>query len=223
MDKIKILKDKFKDKALFDQALTHRSWLNENAKQRGSNERLEFLGDAVLELIVTDRLYKELPDKEEGYLTALRANIVNTKNLAIAALTINLGDHVFLSKGEADLGGRKNSSLLADAVEAIIGAIYLDHGMEGAKKFINENLLTDLDKKLKEPLKDAKSSLQEYYQAQKKTPPKYKLVKQDGPDNAKLFTIQVVDAGKILGEGIGKSKQEAQQQAASVALKSLNS
>src|SRR5260221_7222439 len=148
---------KFKNKKLFEQALTHRSWVNENPGSRNSNERMEFLGDAVLELVVTDYLYNKLPDKEEGYMTALRANIVNTTNLAKLARKIELSKNIYLSKGEKQTKGDDNNSLLADTVEAIIGAIYIDGGIEKAREFIIENLLTDVDEKIKEPLKDPKS------------------------------------------------------------------
>src|SRR5258708_2216467 len=176
------LKAKFKKKELLEQALTHRSWVNENPNKRGTNERLEFLGDAILEFVVTDHLYKKLPDKEEGYLTALRANIVNTINLAKIATKMKLGEAIFLSKGESE-SGAKNNSLLADTVEAIIGAIYLDLGLTEATNFIHENLLTDLDEKIKEPLKDAKSRLQEMAQAKGLATPKYKVIKEVGPDH----------------------------------------
>ncbi|CAN5324755.1 ribonuclease III [soil metagenome] len=209
-----------KNKNLLEQALTHRSWVNENIGKRNSNERLEFLGDAVLELVVTDHLYKEFPDKPEGYLTALRANIVNTVNLAAFAKKIELGETIFLSKGELK-SGKISDSLLADTVEAVIGAIHIDQGYEAASKFILENLLSDLDEKLKAPLKDAKSMLQETIQAKKNSAPKYNVVKIIGPDHAKEFTVEVKVDEKILGTGTGKSKNEAEQNAASLALKAV--
>src|SRR3989344_6126521 len=126
MNDLDSLSSLFKNKELLKQALTHRSWVNENPKERGSNERLEFLGDAILEFLVSKEIYLRFPDKEEGYLTALRANLVNTQNLAKIAEKLKVGDKLFLSKGEEDGGGRENPSLLADTVEAIIGAIYID-------------------------------------------------------------------------------------------------
>src|SRR6266404_727481 len=183
MQKLDDLKKTFKDNDLFDQALTHKSWVNENPGKRGSNERLEFLGDAVLELIVTDYLYKKFPEQPEGYLTALRANIVNTINLATLAKKINLGEKIYLSKGESFTNGDKNNSLLADTTEAIIGAIYLDQGTKSARAFIVENLLGDLPEKLKAPLKDSKSRLQEGAQAVGFSAPKYKVTKTFGPDH----------------------------------------
>lgn len=215
------IKEKFTDKQLFEQALTHRSWINENPGIRDMNERLEFLGDAVLEYIVSKELYERLPDKEEGFLTSLRANIVNTKNLALLAQKMNIGDEIFLSKGEDAGGGRKNASLLADTVEAILGAIYLDQGINKAEEFVINNLLDDLDKKLEEPLKDPKSRLQEKVQADGYQTPKYEVVKQEGPDHSKSFTIAVIVGGKQMAQGTGSSKALGEQQAALNALEKI--
>ncbi len=223
MKNIEDLKKLFKEKNLLEQALTHKSWVNENPGKRGTNERLEFLGDAILEFIVTDYLYRKLPNKEEGYLTALRANIVNTRNLANLAKRMKIGESIYLSKGESKTG-RTNSSLLADTVEAIIGAIYIDQGLKEVSQFILDNLLSDLSKKLAEPLKDAKSRLQEYVQAKGLAAPKYKVVKITGPDHDREFTLQVASqvgpalSWEVMGEGVGKSKSEAEQKAAEVAL-----
>src|SRR3989339_238035 len=140
MTNITTLSKSFKNKNLLEQALTHRSWVNENPEIRGTNERLEFLGDAILEFVVSKEIYKMFPDQEEGYLTSLRANLVNTKNLANLAIKIGVGEKIFLSKGEEDGGGRNNPSLLADTVEAIIGSLFLDQGLEAAEKFIIENI-----------------------------------------------------------------------------------
>ena len=221
MQKLESLKKLFKNQDLFDQALTHKSWVNENPGKRGSNERMEFLGDAVLELVVTDYLYKKFPLQPEGYLTALRANIVNTVNLATVAKKIDLGAKIFLSKGETLTNGIKNNSLLADTVEAVIGAIYLDQGMKAARKFIEENLLIDVDEKVKEPLKDAKSRLQETVQSKGFTAPKYKVTKMIGPDHEREFEVEVWFNGKAMGSGLGKSKAQAEQKAATVALERL--
>ncbi len=209
----------FKNKDLLKQALTHRSWVNENSQNNGTNERLEFLGDAILEFIVSKEIYNKFPNEEEGYLTALRANLVNTKNLANVATILKIGDMILLSKGEEDGGGRTNSSLLADTVEAIIGALFLDQGIEASEKFIQENILVDVEKKAKLPLKDAKSLLQEKVQAKGYPAPKYLVVKEFGPDHNKEFTVEVTINGKPEAEGVGKSKSEAEQSAASNALK----
>lgn len=204
-------------------ALTHKSWLNENSGVRESNERLEFLGDAVLELIVSDTLYKKFPEEDEGFLTALRANLVNTKNLAEIARELHLGEKLFLSKGEEASGGRTNESLLADTMEAVIGSIYLEGGFEEAEKFITENLLNNLDKKAKEPLKDPKSSLQELVQSKKLRAPNYRIVKEEGPDHKKHFVIDVVVDGEVVGTGEGNNKSQAEQNAAKAGLEFLGS
>ncbi len=213
------LEKRFKDKDLLNHALTHRSWVNEHSRIRTSNERLEFLGDAILEFIVSKELYNRFPDKEEGYLTALRANLVNTVNLSLIAQNLGLGEKLFLSKGEEETGGRTNSSILADTVEALIGALYIDGGVDSAEKFIYEYLLSEIDKKLEEPLKDAKSRLQEYVQAKGFMAPKYEVIEEAGPDHNKIFTIEVLVNGERWGIGNGKNKSEAAQSAASAALK----
>lgn len=204
----------FKSQVLFDLALTHKSWVNEHPNQRRSNERLEFLGDAVLEFITSKELYQKFPDKDEGYLTALRANLVNTTNLAHVAKKLQVGQMIYLSKGEEDGGGRENKSLLADTVEAIIGALYLDGGIAKAQEFIEKNLFSDLAEKLEAPLKDPKSRLQECVQAKGFEAPKYQVVKEKGPDHHKEFIIQVSVAGKALAKGSGKNKSDAAQKAA---------
>ena len=215
------MKTLFSNQDLLKQALTHRSWVNENTKNNGTNERLEFLGDAILEFVVSKAIYDKFPKEEEGYLTSLRANLVNTKNLSEVAKKLGIGDMIFLSKGEEDGGGRTNSSLLADTVEAIIGALFIDQGLDVAEKFIEKNILIDADKKSKLPLKDPKSLLQEKVQAKNLPAPKYLVVSETGPDHNKEFVIEVVANGKQLAEGQGKSKSEAEQDAASNALKTM--
>jgi ribonuclease III len=214
MKKIQTLRQNFKDKDLLDQALTHRSWVNEHKGKRTSNERLEFLGDAILEFVASKELFNQFPDKEEGYLTALRANLVNTVALAEVAKKLNLGPELFLSKGEEDGGGRINTSLLADTVEAIIGAIFIDRGIADAENFIKDNLLAEIEKKASEPLKDAKSQLQELVQSKGFPAPKYQVTEESGPDHDKKFVIEVIVDGKSWGRGEGKSKSGAEQEAA---------
>ena len=213
------LENLFSDKNLYQLALTHKSWVNEHAGTHLHNERLEFLGDAVLEFIVSKEIYSRFPDKEEGYLTALRASLVNTVSLSEVAQELKLGEALLLSKGEEETGGRSNTSILANTVEAIIGALYLDQGIEEVEKFIDTNLLSNLDKRLSGTLKDAKSLLQEYVQAQGLPAPRYDVVDEKGPDHAKVFTIEAVVSGKTLGKGKGKNKGEAAQAAAQIALK----
>lgn len=218
MTDITQLKNLFKDKELLIQALTHKSWVNEHPGARGTNERLEFLGDAVLEFIVSDHLYREFPDKEEGYLTALRANLVNTQNLAEVAKKLSIGHELLLSKGEEEGGGRENTSILADTVEAIIGAIFIDQGAGAATSFVNENLLEEVSEKVKGPLKDPKSILQELVQAEGFSTPKYKVIEESGPDHNKKFVVEVSIDGEKKGLGEGKSKNLAEQEAAKNAL-----
>jgi ribonuclease-3 len=218
MTDIKSLEASFKNKDLFLHALTHRSWVNEHKGERTSNERLEFLGDAILEFVVSREIFNQFPDKEEGYLTALRANLVNTVALAEFAKKFNLGTVLYLSKGEEDSGGRTNPSLLADTVEAIIGAIFMDRGLPDAEQFIIESLLADVVKIASTPLKDPKSRLQEYVQSQGLPAPKYKVVEESGPDHSKKFVIEVMVNDSSWGRGEGKSKGSAEQAAALQAL-----
>jgi len=218
MTNIAKIKDSFKDSGLFDHALTHRSWVNEHKGERTSNERLEFLGDAILEFVVSREIFNKYPNKEEGYLTALRANLVNTVALSEFAKKLDLGSALHLSKGEEESGGRTNPSLLADTVEAIIGAIFIDRGLPAASEFINENLMAEVEKKAAEPLKDPKSRLQEYVQSQGFPAPKYKVIEESGPDHSKKYVIEVIVNETPWGRGEGKSKGTAEQAAAGQAL-----
>jgi len=220
MSNLSKLKKLFKDFKLLELALTHRSWVNENQGIRESNERLEFLGDAILEFVVSKNIYIKYPDKEEGYLTALRANIVNTVSLANIAKKLDIGKELYLSKGEEDGGGRDNPSLLANTVEAIIGALYLDQGMKHASLFISNNILSEIPNIVKRPLKDAKSRLQEFVQSKGFPTPKYDVISESGPDHAKQFTVGVVVDNKLWGVGTGKNKSEAAQHAAKKAIES---
>lgn len=223
MTKINDIEKSFTDKNLLEIALTHRSYVNEHPENKITNERLEFLGDAVLEFIVSEDLFNKFKDKEEGYLTALRANLVNTVNLASVAKELKLGEHLKLSKGEEETGGRTNPSLLADTLEAIIGAIFLDSGIQNAKEFIQQNILIKTDTFTLKPLKDFKSRLQEIVQAKSLPAPKYSVVEEDGPDHNKTFTVSVLVDNKSQAKGTGKSKAEAEQKAAESALKIIAS
>ena len=218
MDNMNALKGLFTEKGLLVQALTHKSWVNEHKGERESNERLEFLGDAILEFVITEHLFQEFPKEQEGYLTNLRANLVNTQNLAALALRLRVGEELFLSKGEEDGGGRENSSLLADTIEAIIGALCLDQGLETVSEFIKANLIAEIPQKVKEPLKDPKSRLQEYVQAKGFSAPKYRVLEESGPDHEKRFVIEVQVEKESWGKGEGKSKNLAEQAAAEKAL-----
>ncbi len=212
------LRGLFKNQELLKQALTHKSWVNEHKNQRSSNERLEFLGDAVLEFIVSQEIFRRFPDKNEGYLTSLRANLVNTQNLAALAKRLNVGEGLYLSKGEEEGAGRKNPSLLADTLEAIIGALFLDQEIAKVDEFIRENLISEIPIKVAKPLKDAKSRLQELVQAKRLSAPKYKVLEEIGPDHNKQFVVEVFVNGKKEGRGLGKSKSTAEQAAAEGAL-----
>jgi ribonuclease-3 len=217
-DDQKNVRELFKNKDLLTHALTHRSWVNEHKNDRTSNERLEFLGDAILEFVVSTYIFHKFPDQEEGYLTALRANLVNTTSLSNVANKIGLGEMLFMSKGEEDGGGRKNKSILANTVEAIIGALFTDGGIEVTDKFINTYLLNNLDSILRKPLKDAKSRLQEHVQSEGLKAPTYKVIDEKGPDHNKTFTVEVLVDNNPWGRGIGKNKSEATQNAAENAL-----
>ncbi len=211
----------FKDKALIETAFTHRSYLNENrAPGRAHNERLEFLGDAVLELVVTDYLFRIYPEKDEGDLTSLRSALVNTESIADAATNLGMNDFLLLSRGESrDVAGRARRIILANSFEALIGALYLDAGYETTYAFIAKNLFHKIDEILEKRLwQDAKSRLQEMSQEKAGVTPAYELVSQTGPDHDKKFVIAVVIAGERAATGEGKSKQAAEQSAAEKAL-----
>ncbi|MCD6270537.1 ribonuclease III [bacterium] len=211
---------KFKNKDLLVQAFCHRSYLNENPKfHLGNNERLEFLGDAVLELIVTEYLYKNF-NKPEGDLTSWRAALVNTKSLSSIASEIGFGDYVLLSKGELEHGGKRRKCILADVFEAFLGALYLDQGLDKARKFIEENLIKNLERILKEKSWiDPKSMFQQKAQEKMKLTPVYKVIKEFGPDHEKQFVVGVFLENKLIAQGCGFSKQEAEEEAAARALK----
>lgn len=210
----------FKDKRLIETAFTHRSYLNENRRPGSEhNERLEFLGDAVLELVVTEFLYAKYPLKPEGELTAYRAALVNTQSIADAAVKLGMNDFMLLSRGESKDTGRARQIILANAFEAVIGAIYLDQGYEPAKKFIADQLFYKTDEVVEKRLwQDSKSRLQELSQERHSLTPTYELANQTGPDHDKRFTVGVYIGGERVALGEGRSKQEAEQDAAQKAL-----
>ena len=206
----------FKNKELLRRAFTHRSYLNENRGMEAShNERLEFLGDAVLELLVTEYLFEKYPDSNEGDLTAYRASLVNAITLSEAAQKINVNDFLLLSKGEAKDTGKARQYILANTMEAIIGAIYLDQGYDLSKYFISKNLFHLIDKIVEDKSWiDAKSQFQEKAQEEESLTPQYKSLKEEGPDHDKRFTVGVYLGDRLVAEGEGMSKQEAEQVAA---------
>ena len=221
----KIINVKFNNIDLLQQALVHRSFINEHPDFRvGHNERLEFLGDAVLEIIITEYLFINFPDKPEGDLTNWRASLVNSKMLYQVAKNLNFEKYLLLSKGESrDKDSKARQYILADSVEAIIGAIYLDQGLEVAKNFIFKNVIINLDDIIKnKTYLDPKSRFQEMSQEIVGITPSYKVLKEEGPDHAKKFTIGLFLEEELVSVGEGFSKQEAQTDAAEKGLQAKN-
>ncbi len=210
----------FGDKGLLKQAFTHRSYINENRESKlEHNERLEFLGDAVLELVITDHLYGSLKESNEGELTSLRSALVNADTCGLVAQKLGMNNYLLLSRGEAKDSGRARQYILANTLEALIGAIYLDRGYEVAKEFILSNIAPLVPEIIKKGAWiDAKSLLQEKAQEYTAKTPTYKTLSESGPDHDKHFTVGVYISGELYGEGTGKSKQDAEQEAARKAL-----
>ena len=219
MDKINQLQKKinikFKDPQKLVLALTHRSYLNENRQLKSSNERLEFLGDAILEYWSSEKLFTLFPSFDEGQLTNLRSLIVCTQNLAEIGISFDLGSFILLSRGEETHGGRENISLLADTFESIIGAIHLDQGYKSVdkflSKFLDENIITLSQKNI---YKDAKSQFQEIAQAKRGITPNYQTISQSGPDHQRIFEVGVYLKDELIAQGSGNSKQKAEEDAA---------
>lgn len=215
----------FENKVFLREALTHRSYLNENPSwDTPHNERLEFLGDAVLELAVTENLFNRFSDYPEGQLTSLRAALVNYQTMANAARSIDLGNFILLSRGEAKDIGRAREVILANAMEALIGAVYLDAGYAKTKKFIEKFIINlYLEQIINNHLyKDPKSQLQEVAQEKLKLTPTYQLLEEWGPDHKKIFKMGVFFGDKLIAQGEGYSKQEAEIEAARNALKNVS-
>ncbi len=210
----------FKDKSLLDLAFVHRSYMNESGDKKQHNERLEYLGDAVLELAVTDYLYYKYPDHPEGDLTNWRSALVKGKNLAKVAKKLGLGDYLYLSRGEELSGGREKAYILANTVEALIGAVYLDGGFEIARKFIMKHIVVMLEEIISQGLDvDPKSRVQELAQEKLNVTPRYELLSETGPDHDKKFIMGIYFDAKLIADGMGPSKQDAEQAAAANALK----
>ena len=214
----KILNYKFKDRSLLIQALSHYSYANEKKKSRVSNERLEFLGDSVLSIVVSQYLFEHLTHIAEGELTKLRASLVCEKSLYLFAKQIDLGKFILLGKGEENTGGRERTSILADAFEAVIAAIFLDGGLEAASKHILRFIPEDIQRLKKPVFSDFKTILQEIVQKNPEEKAEYVLAGEEGPDHDKRFVVEVHLNSNVIGEGIGKSKKEAEQMAAKQAL-----
>lgn len=210
----------FRDKRLLEAAFTHRSYLNENRRAGAEhNERLEFLGDAVLELVVTEFLYAKYPQKPEGDLTAYRAALVNTQSISAAAQELGMNEFLLLSRGESRDTGRARQIILANAFEAVIGALYLDQGYDASKDLIAAQLFGKADEVVEKKLwQDAKSRFQELVQERASVTPTYQVIDQSGPDHDKRFVIGAYIGGERIATGEGKSKQEAEQDAAQKAI-----
>ncbi len=212
----------FKNPELLKLAFIHRSSLNEAKHLHTSNERLEFLGDAVLSLLTSHFLYSAYPEYPEGTLTNIRSSLVKTTSLSDISKSLGLGELLFLSHGEESSGGRTNQSLLADVFEALLGAIYLDQGIETAGKFLEKFLFPTAEGIIAtKSYIDYKSLLQELIQENSRIAPSYHVVRSEGPDHARMFWVEARAAERVLGAGSGKSKQEAEQRAALVALEKM--
>ena len=214
-----VINYKFKNKSLLTEALTHSSYANEHRdKHVKYNERLEFLGDAVLSIVVAEYIYKHCPDLPEGELTKLRAALVCEKTLYKFGKSIALGDYLYLSRGEKNGGGSDRPSIVSDAFEAVIAAIYLDGGMEPAKNHILRFVIPEIKSQNKKPFKDYKTTLQEIVQKNPGEKIIYRLVSETGPDHDKHFVFEVLLNSNVIGKGGGRSKKEAEQNAAREAL-----
>jgi ribonuclease III len=214
---------RFNDLGLLDLSLHHSSWVHEHPDESlGSNERLEFLGDAVLELVITEHLFHRFPEANEGQLSKARSGVVNESRLASAARELGLGDYLLLGKGEEGQGGRDKASILADAMEALLAAVYLDGGLEAARKVFNGLLADAAERSLsRAPKRDFKTRLQEEVQEAIHVTPRYKLLETSGPDHDKTFLMACLVDGEEVAQGTGKSKKEAEQEAARASLEKM--
>lgn len=212
----KKLRVKFKNQKLLEEAFTHKSYSIEKGKS-ADNERLEFLGDSIISAVVAHYLFKRYPNVDEGHLSKIKSQLVSRTSLAQWAQEMSLGQYLFLSQGEEATGGRQRESLLGNVYEALVGALFLDQGFSRAQRFV----MRQLAKKKRIVETDFKSRLQELMQKKYKIPPNYFVIKEEGPDHAKTFTLEVRMGKRVLGQGEGRSKKEAEQMAAKEALKKL--
>lgn len=224
LDKIqRIIKIKFKDKSLLNRSLTHRSYVNESGIHIKDNERLEYLGDSVLALVVNEYLFRHYEDYEEGSLAKIKSAVVSESTLADVASKLDIGGFILMGKGEEQSGGRGRSSILSNTLEALIGAIYLDSGIKECRKFILGNLKKDIERiDSLSYLRDPKTTLQEYVQKKYKNRPVYEIVEETGPDHQKEFRIKLIIDGVEFSSASGSSKRKAEMNAAMEALKKLN-
>lgn len=213
---------KFRNAAALNRALIHRSYLNENDNVQEDNERLEFLGDAVLDLVAAEMLYRRLPEMQEGRLTRLRASLVSTERLAALAQALGLGALIRMGKGEEASGGRTRPSMLSDTFEAVIGAYYLDSGLQAVREFVEPLFTPLLEQVIRDDADvDNKSLLQEWAQAERRQMPRYHVVAESGPDHERTFIVQVSVGDEVVGQGEGRSKRAAEQAAAADARRRL--
>jgi len=218
-----LIKVKFRNKTLLNRALTHRSFLNESGKTLKDNERLEYLGDSVLGLVVNEYLFKHYEDYPEGDLAKIKSAAVSETTLAKLARGLNLGSFVMMGKGEENSGGRNRSSILANTFEAVIGAIYLDLGLKESRRFILSLIKEDIERiDHLTYMRDPKTNLQEYVQKKYKERPVYEVIEEKGPDHQKIFLVQLIIHGKKFSIGNGSSKRKAEMDAAKKALKEIN-
>jgi ribonuclease-3 len=219
-----VLRVSFSDVSVLQQALVHRSYLNEiPSSPLESNERLEFLGDAVLGYVVADEIFRRFPDLAEGELTKLRSALVRGETLSRIALSLGLGDHLYLGRGEEESGGRQRPRNLSCALEAVIGAVLVDQGLDASRGFILRLLGEELERAIEEKLvADFKSRLQQIIQSDRRLTPVYRTVEEVGPDHAKVFTVEVLAGDAVLGRGTGRSKRAAEMEAAREAIETLS-
>lgn len=212
----------FRDRSLLSLAFTHRSYVNESRHTCSHNERLEFLGDSVLGVIIAEHLYTHFPSTPEGDLSYLRSRLVDANSCAVYIQKLNLSQYILLGKGERMNDGRGRESIMADLLEAIIGAIYLDGGLSAAKKFLFQNFSAEIESIIKTPLQNWKALLQDYCQKKLQCTPIYKVMEETGPDHQKVFAVSVMVQDQHLGQGKGESKKIAQQAAAQDAYTRIN-
>ncbi len=212
----------FKNKDILTQVFIHRSYLNETGENLESNERLEFLGDSILSFVVSSHIFNQHRDLKEGQLTSIRSVLTNTETLYEISKDLGLGKLLKLSRGEETGGGRENKTILANTLEALIGGLFVDQGIDAVKKFIEENIISRAENIIEaQGLKDPKSRLQETIQETRKASPSYKIIEESGPDHSKSYVVGVYVEEKLLAQGRGSSKQDAEKAAARAALEAL--
>lgn len=223
MNNLNVKLPEFTSEEIKSVVFTHRSYLNENKEVKESNERLEFLGDSILSFVVSSSIYAQYPNLKEGELTSLRSVLTNTQTLYIVSEGLGLGMLLKMSKGEEEGGGRTNKTILANTYEAVVGGLFLDGGIEKARDFITVTILENQNEFVgAQGLKDSKSMLQEFMQEKYKVSPDYRILEEEGPDHDKIYTSGVFLNGELVAKGSGRSKQEAEKDAATKAIEAFN-